>query len=409
MANTPLGFPFGFYVADNSPIDGKYGVLDAGAWRPYTTMAEALAAIPQGIRHIGLTINIGGTEYWWAQGLTDQNLVVKNNGSGGGGVMAWKNSVRAATTANITLSTTQTIDGIALAAGDRVLVKNQTTQSDNGIYVVASGAWTRATDADASNELQNAVVSVDQGTVNADTSWRQNTDSVVIGTSAIVWSSFGAGAAITATNGLTKTLDNIKLGGSLTENTTIAAGTRNLSITRGASQITMNQDILLLSSGFMFLSSTNSIYMDAGANTVNISGTNLNIADIAGGGGRFLLAYTNTSLLTTTNAPAILYTLDIPADRNVTIRATVTARRTGGSSGANGDIASFELVAAFKNPGHAAATQVGATFYPYTFKSQPAWDVIFDTSGNDARISVIGANGNNITWSLNKVEVFRDS
>src|SRR5690242_3776135 len=118
MANTPLGFPFGFYVADNSPIDGKYGVQASGTWRPYTTMAEALTAVPQGIRHIGLTVNIGGTEYWWALGVTDADLVVKNNGSGGG-VTAWKSSARAATTANITLSAAQTIDGIALVAGDR--------------------------------------------------------------------------------------------------------------------------------------------------------------------------------------------------------------------------------------------------------------------------------------------------
>ncbi len=64
-----------------------------------------------------------------------------------------KPSVRVATTANITLSGTQTIDGIAVIAGDRVLVKNQTTASQNGIYVVAAGAWSRATDADTSAEV----------------------------------------------------------------------------------------------------------------------------------------------------------------------------------------------------------------------------------------------------------------
>src|SRR6478736_6645284 len=54
-----------------------------------------------------------------------------------------KDSVRAATTANITLSGTQTIDGVALSAADRVLVKNQTNAAQNGIWVVASGAWSR--------------------------------------------------------------------------------------------------------------------------------------------------------------------------------------------------------------------------------------------------------------------------
>lgn len=80
---------------------------------------------------------------------------------------AWvKRSVRVATTANITLSGTQTIDGIAVVAGDRVLVKDQTTASQNGIYVVAAGAWARSADANTISELAGAVVSVDSGTTN---------------------------------------------------------------------------------------------------------------------------------------------------------------------------------------------------------------------------------------------------
>ena len=80
---------------------------------------------------------------------------------------AWvKKSVQAATTANITLSAPQTIDGISLVAGDRVLVKDQTTASQNGIYIVAAGAWTRSTDADTISKLSGAVVNVDSGTVN---------------------------------------------------------------------------------------------------------------------------------------------------------------------------------------------------------------------------------------------------
>jgi hypothetical protein len=77
--------------------------------------------------------------------------------------LKWKDPVDAATTANITLSGTQTIDTVALAVGDRVLVKNQTTTADNGIYVVAAGAWTRATDADTATELTDATVLVDGG------------------------------------------------------------------------------------------------------------------------------------------------------------------------------------------------------------------------------------------------------
>jgi len=59
---------------------------------------------------------------------------------------SWKLPCRVATTGNITLSGLQTIDGVSLVAGDRVLVRLQNTGSENGIYIVASGAWTRAVD-----------------------------------------------------------------------------------------------------------------------------------------------------------------------------------------------------------------------------------------------------------------------
>jgi hypothetical protein len=84
------------------------------------------------------------------------------------GIGDWKQSVRAATTANITLSGAQTIDGVSVIAGDRVLVKNQSTGSQNGIYVAAAGAWSRATDADASAEVTSGLtVVVEEGTVAA--------------------------------------------------------------------------------------------------------------------------------------------------------------------------------------------------------------------------------------------------
>lgn len=100
---------------------------------------------------------------------------------------AFKKSVRAATTANITLSGTQTIDGIALVAGDRVLVKNQTTASQNGIYTVSASTWTRPGDAALSSEMGGAVVNVDSGTQGGQlwTTSFKTTDT--IGTTAMNW------------------------------------------------------------------------------------------------------------------------------------------------------------------------------------------------------------------------------
>src|SRR4051812_8331924 len=72
--------------------------------------------------------------------------------------LSWKEAMRAASTANLTLSGTQTIDGVAVVANDRVLAKDQSTASGNGIYVVAAGAWARATDADGANEIEGMAV-----------------------------------------------------------------------------------------------------------------------------------------------------------------------------------------------------------------------------------------------------------
>lgn len=106
--------------------------------------------------------------------------------------LKWKDSVRAATTANITLSGAQTIDGISIIAGDRVLVKDQTTQTENGIYLCSSGSWPRTTDGDSSSDLTNAMVPVEEGTANADTTWRQTADGITLGSSNIVFANFTA-------------------------------------------------------------------------------------------------------------------------------------------------------------------------------------------------------------------------
>lgn len=82
-----------------------------------------------------------------------------------------KGTVRVASTVNLTLSGTQTIDGVAVIAGERVLVKNQTNPAENGIYVVAAGAWTRSADMDSWAEVPGAWVVVQEGTANADTVW----------------------------------------------------------------------------------------------------------------------------------------------------------------------------------------------------------------------------------------------
>ena len=122
-----------------------------------------------------------------------------------------KDSVVVATTANITLSGTQTIDGIAVTAGQRVLVKDQTTASQNGIYVVSASAWSRATDADTADEFNSGCFFfVEKGTENADNGFVMSQDvAIVFGTTAITFSQFSGAGQITAGVGLGKTGDTM--------------------------------------------------------------------------------------------------------------------------------------------------------------------------------------------------------
>ena len=112
----------------------------------------------------------------------------------------WKQTVRVATTANGTLATAyengDTIDGVVLATGNRILLKDQTTASENGIYTVnATGAPTRAGDLPATADAAGLVVIAQEGTANADTAWlcTSNTGSAVVGTNNLAFAELGGG------------------------------------------------------------------------------------------------------------------------------------------------------------------------------------------------------------------------
>lgn len=122
-----------------------------------------------------------------------------------------KDSVRVATTANITLSGTQTIDGVSVIAGNRVLVKDQSTGSANGIYVVAAGAWARSADADISAEVTSGLfVFVEEGTANGDSGYVLTTNApITLDTTALTFTQFSGAGQITAGAGLTKTGNQI--------------------------------------------------------------------------------------------------------------------------------------------------------------------------------------------------------
>lgn len=111
--------------------------------------------------------------------------------------VAWKDSARAASTANLTIASPgASIDGVSMAANDRVLVKDQSTANQNGIYIWngAASPMTRAADADVYSELEAAVVVVEEGTTNGGTTWRQTGVNGTIGSTNVAWTAFVAGA-----------------------------------------------------------------------------------------------------------------------------------------------------------------------------------------------------------------------
>ena len=154
-----------------------------------------------------------------------------------------KDSVKATTTANGTLSTAfangQSIDGVTLATGDRILIKNQTTASQNGIYNVnASGAPSRTTDMGTGSNAAGAFVFVEQGTVNAENGFTctSDTGSAVVGTNNLTFAQFSGAGQIIAGDGLDKSGNTLSVdlkanGGLVIESTEIAVKLDASSIT----------------------------------------------------------------------------------------------------------------------------------------------------------------------------------
>lgn len=177
-----------------------------------------------------------------------------------------KGSVRAATTTAGTLATSfangQVIDGVTLVTGDRILIKNQATQSENGIYTVnASGAPTRSTDLNIGTEVPGAFTFVEEGTTLADTGWVCTTNApVTIGSTNIVFAQFSGAGTYAAGNGLSLS------GNTFSFNPTASGG---LQAASGGASILLqtNSGLATTSSGLAVGAGTG---ISVGTNTVSI-------------------------------------------------------------------------------------------------------------------------------------------
>lgn len=182
-------------MSDLSSIKNE-GVEIEGSPRSMDFVGAGLDATSDGFGAVTVTLN-SDTDATLAANSNDKlptQAAVKGYVDAKVAGLSWKQAVRAGTTANITLSGAQTIDGVSVVAGDRVLVKNQTTGSQNGLYVAASGSWTRATDADSGAELVNATAYVSEGTTNADTQWTCTTNATItVGSTSLAFAQLSSG------------------------------------------------------------------------------------------------------------------------------------------------------------------------------------------------------------------------
>jgi len=222
-----------------------------------------------------------------------------------------KPSVRVATTADIALTGAQTIDGVSAIDGDRVLVKDQTAPAENGLWVVAAGAWARASDSNSDAKVSAGLfVFVEEGTANSDSGWVLATDgAITVGTTALTFVQFSGAGQVVAGTGLTKT-----------GNTLDAVGTTD--------RITANANSLDIASTYVGQSSITTLGTIA---TGTWDGTD--IAVTAGGTGASDAAGAKTNLGFVTSYATTIgdgASVDIVVTHNLSTRdATVQVRDLG--------------------------------------------------------------------------------
>ena len=186
-----------------------YGRVTTGASAALSDFDEPIADVSFGSFKI---INL-------ANPTSDQDAATKEYVDTVAAGLSWKNAVRVATTGNITLANEQTIDGVALVDGDRVLVKNQNDAEDNGIYIVVDGgAWVRSEDFDGTptHEVQGgAAVFVQDGTTQANTGWVLISPSGIadVGVDELDWAQFAGTGALFGQNGVNVSGNVIELTG----------------------------------------------------------------------------------------------------------------------------------------------------------------------------------------------------
>ena len=338
-----------------------------------------------------------------------------------------KASVRAATTANITLSNTQTVDGVALSVGNRVLVKNQSTGSQNGIYTVASGSWVRSTDCDNTpgTEVTSGLFTfVEEGTVNADSGWVLTTDDpITIGTTALTFVQFSGAGQITAGSGLSKTgntldvnvANGIEISGDNVQLASTVAGagltytTGVLDVVGTADRITANANSIDIASTYVGQTSITTLgtitsgtwngtaigntYLANSAVTVN--GTSISL----GGSATITANTTNSVTFDTTGGAAAGATFNGSAAKTISYSTVGAAPAAGNSS-----ITTVGTIGTGTWQGTTIATGYGGTgLTTYT-----TGDLIYASATNTLAKRAAGTDGQVLQMNSSGVPVWGD-
>lgn len=188
------------------------GLATAGAQASLTDISSPTASFSMGSQ---LLTNL-------ADPVSDQDAATKFYVDSVAQGLDVKASVVAATSGNITLSGAQTIDGVSIVAGQRVLVKSQTAPAENGIYVASNTSWSRSADANTWAELVSAYVFVEEGSTYADTGWVCTVNAGgTLDVTAVTWSQFSGAGTYQAGTGLTLTGNTFNI-----TNTGVTAATK---------------------------------------------------------------------------------------------------------------------------------------------------------------------------------------
>ena len=334
---------------------------------------------------------------------------------GGSSDLDVKNSCRVATTTNITLSGSQTIDVVSIIADDRVLVKNQSTGSENGIYICQTDTWTRASDFDSDSEVTTgAFTFIEEGTINKYTGWVLTTyNPITVGTDGLEFTQFSGGANDTAiTNETTRATaaegvnaTNIATNASaISTNVTAistnasAISTNVTNIATNASAISTNVTAISTNASAISTNVTN-IATNTSAISTNTSAISTNVTDITTNATNIA---TNASAIST-NASAISTNVTAISTNVTDIATNVTNIATNASAISTNASAISTNASAISTNVTNIATNASAISTNVTAISTNASAISTNTSAISTNVTAISTNVTNIATNTSAI------